>query len=74
VEQQIQVLEGQQVTNSKHDPSTKVNDGNDALEARLQGVEGIRSEAQMKGHGTSNKVNNHVGGRPLMTRAGQKRE
>jgi hypothetical protein len=44
------------------------------LEARLQGVEGIRSEAQMKGHGTSNKVNNHVGGRPLMTRAGQTRE
>jgi hypothetical protein len=44
------------------------------LEARLQGVEGICSEAEMKGHCTSDKVNNHVGGRPLMTRAGQTRE
>jgi hypothetical protein len=40
----------------------------------LKGVEGIHSEAEMKGHGTSAKANNHVGGRPLMTTAGQTRE
>ncbi len=78
MEEQIHVLEAQQVTNSQDDPSTKVTDGNDASEAQsvisLKGVEGTRSEAEMKDRGTSVKLNNHVGGRPLMTTAGQTRE